>query len=347
MPPLFEVMRQTNPGSPAGAGSGPTAPGGQPTDPVRNQAFFRGQGAGETAAGNAALRLTPHAETDTPETHRPAPTPPAAAPSVPKPVEVRVGQARRNWVVQDTGAGRPEGDESSPEGALARAARGPIGKAPLAIPGMWIATAAAIALTVLVLVWIVAYRQGSTAKEQEFQGKLSNSAPAGPSPTPGKPAGASPGTGTVGPEHRTAREPEAPKPNPDAGKPLPPTPPSPAPAAADPAPAVDPRVADTNYLSVLTLREKADAVDLAKYLTAGGLPTATVAVKVSGGSSTVGWEVFVLQGIPSADFRRADDTRNAIHRKLEELGRKWNQDGRSRLNFARDNVTWRKFKPGS
>jgi hypothetical protein len=57
--------------------------------------------------------------------------------------------------------------------------------------------------------------------------------------------------------------------------------------------------------------------------------------------------VFVLQGIPSADFRRADDTRNSIHRKLEDLGRKWNQEGRSRLNLTRDNVTWRKFKPGS
>ena len=102
-----------------------------------------------------------------------------------------------------------------------------------------------------------------------------------------------------------------------------------------------------NYLSVLTLRSKDDAVELAKYLTAGGLPAATVALNASGGTSVVGWEVFVLQGIASADFRRADDARNAIHRKLEELGRAWNQEGRSRLNLSRDNVTWRKHKPGS
>ncbi len=355
MPPLFEVMRQTNPNAPQPAGG----PSSSPTPPAHgdgsstNQAFFRAHTQPEPTA-SAGLRLTTDQDADTsPAPASPArPAPTAAAPVVAKPVEVRVGQARRNWVVEDTGRDEaPESASAAGGTPPTRPVRTPLPKAPMAIPGTWLAVAAAVGLALIVVVWIVAYRTGSTAKEHEFQDKLSSSAPVGPT-NPAKPAAGTPGATPSGsalpPEHRPARDPD-PKSDPGSGAkpPVVPPPAPPAPAVTDVAPAVDPRQAETNYLSVLTLRAKDEAVELAKYLSDAGLPTATVALKATGGSAAVGWEVFVLQGIPSVDFRRADAKRNAIHTKLEELGRTWNQEGRSRLNFARDNVTWRKFKPGS
>ncbi|MBY0313162.1 MAG: hypothetical protein K2W85_13915 [Phycisphaerales bacterium] len=133
--------------------------------------------------------------------------------------------------------------------------------------------------------------------------------------------------------------------------------PNPAPAPApnpggDPAPSADdftdPRVPGVNYLNVENLVWK-DAERAVAFLAKGGIPAK--AVPFVKGKSKVDPKqardknlphvIFVLEGIPSGQYKASENRRNELVEKVRRLGKRWQAEEKGPSDFA--SPYWAKF----
>ncbi|HYD00110.1 MAG TPA: hypothetical protein VEB22_02690 [Phycisphaerales bacterium] len=109
-----------------------------------------------------------------------------------------------------------------------------------------------------------------------------------------------------------------------------PAPPVPAPVA--PAPEISIRDG-WNYLVVATLR-RAEAEEAANYLKDNGIPVQLMPYRSPGldrGGAEANngrWQLWVLRGVPRADYSRTQAERDALKAKIEMLGRTWKAKNR-------------------
>ncbi len=182
-------------------------------------------------------------------------------------------------------------------------------------------------------VWYMAFRMGENsargdkAKEREatfppppVPDPLVAPLPAGPGAGPGIATGPGPGNQTP-----TGPRPEQP------GEVL-----------------ADPRQPGTNYLHVDTLVWK-DAERAVAFLTKGGIP-AGAAPSVKGRRSVDPKEardknlphvIFVLEGIPSGQYKASEARRNELVERVRRLGKRWQTEEKGPSDFA--SPYWAKF----
>jgi len=88
-----------------------------------------------------------------------------------------------------------------------------------------------------------------------------------------------------------------------------------------------------NYLVVATLR-RAEAEEAAIYLKDNGIPVQLVPYRSPGldrggpEANNGRWQVWVLRGVPRADYSRTQAERDALKAKIEMLGRTWKAKNR-------------------
>lgn len=324
MPPLFEVMRETNP---------PRGPLPPPT-PVN---IPRPAGPSSGAPAAPVVRpITPAAA--------PAAAPTPATPAAP----------RRDAGGPALALRQPEDDAPAAPEAVAEAK-------PSFTPGAWdfnrqltipvrtIFFGIGGLILVLFLVWGLAWKLGHESALQKYVVKEANTeldksdpladAAVAPDPLTSRTAAA------TTPSNRAERV--QPPPQQPAARSGPPQPAVSVPVPAGSlAPGADPRGTGLNYLWILTLPDLDAAETVAAFLTRNGVPasvvpTGKVDMATARANNHRGWEVFALEGIPSGQYRARAAQREALQKKVESLETALNRELKSpvRLNAHQ----WKKY----
>jgi hypothetical protein len=309
MPPLFEVMRETNPAR------SPMIP--VPVTPP--------PAAGPKPAANPTpvVRSIPSPPTS------PPPREPAPAARVSAPLSLRPSDPS------------PEEDDAPPAAAAPTAGGVLDLNRPVVVPFKTILIAASVGFALLVLVWVVGWRSGGAAARQDWVGGI-EADPAQVTPNVPLPS-QDPLNGASTPVQRPT---QATRPAPTTTRP---PEPRTAPAqAATPAPGAitDPRGTELNYLLVEAVTHYADAEAIVAFLDANGLPAVAIpkgsadiaAAKAAGQRN---WEVVLLEGIPGNQYRAKEARRNELVRQVQQLGERLGREGLSNYRLA--GPFWKKY----
>lgn len=272
---------------------------------------------------------------------RPGPTAPGAV----RPIEVRVPAA----TPPQSQAPSRDSSDPAPDRNLRTIRDGlrlPVWSIYLAIAGL---------LTLVAIVWVVAWRMGVQEEQSRLATKreeLFQDGPPGGGPIPGatNPGPANPGpTGTSSSVRDPVVAPQSPLPTQTATGPQ--TTPdqntttSPTPPQGPTANFSDPRKDGVNYLHVVTLTWK-DAERAVAFLTQNGVSAAAVPSRrvdpAEARAKNLPHLVFVQEGIPSEQFKASERRRNELVERVRRIGKRWQSEERGPSDFGEPG--WVRFK---
>ncbi len=306
MPPLFEVMRETNPVRT------PVTPVPVPIRSRPNSAPVPMPRSTNGAAGQTTPPLTLRTED-------PAPAPEPASPSAgaaPRPEASRGSGGGRGWDLNRT----------------------------VVLPVKTLLFAAGGVMALIVVVWAVAWQLAAQSERKQWapdpdptqvapntvlptQDPLAAAERTAATPHQSQPSSTQPGT------TRAAQQPPAASST---------QPPKQAPAA----PVTDPRGTGLNYLLVEGVVNYADAEAIVAFLEANGLPAVAIpkgkaeiaAAKAAGQKH---WEVVLLEGIPGNQYSAKAARRAELIKRVQELGERLGREGLSNYRLA--SPIWKKY----
>lgn len=177
-------------------------------------------------------------------------------------------------------------------------------------------------------VWYLAFRMGENAARDDKTKEIEKTFPAPPESPAGPLAG--------GPLNQTDTSPTTTL----GGDPTP---------APTPDDLADPRITGVNYLHVVDTLAWKDAERAVAFLAKGGIPAK--AVPFVKGKSRVDPKqardknlphvIFVLEGIPSGQYKASESRRNELVEKVRRLGKRWQAEEKGPSDFA--SPYWAKF----
>ena len=109
---------------------------------------------------------------------------------------------------------------------------------------------------------------------------------------------------------------------------------------------LDPRGTALNYLWVETVTTLADADGIVAFLQANGLPAVAVPrskvdIATARAKNERNWEVVLLEGIPSNEYRASATRRRALEDRVKALGQQLAKEGLSAFNLS--SPPWKKY----
>ena len=112
--------------------------------------------------------------------------------------------------------------------------------------------------------------------------------------------------------------------------------------------AEDPRRPGHNYLWIASTPAQIDAPEAARligFLHDNGVEALALPVDPGAGGTNNGryYDVFVLQGVPGAQFQASESLRLELERRIAELGRTWQREHRGTTDLR--SGYWKKFEP--
>lgn len=196
--------------------------------------------------------------------------------------------------------------------------------------------AAAAAILIGFVAWSVGYSRGEDAGKRSMV----------PRTTPDDAAAftGEAGPSTVLPPGNATRPPEVRQPTPKAPDAKPPANP-PVAAGMPPVTGPDPRQPGNNYLEIVRLTWR-DAEAAVRYLQKNGVPATCIPLSrvdpAQAQANNALHLVFVLDGVPSNQYKASEDKRSTLKASVQRIGKKWQREERGASDFGDPN--WVLFK---